>query len=48
MPGSGSVRAAAVGRLGGWLGLLCAGTAWYLSFAGVAEATWGRKVVPLG
>lgn len=38
----------ALGHAGGWLGLLCAGIAWYVSFAGVAEATWGRKVVPLG
>lgn len=38
----------ALGHVGGWLGLLCAGIAWYVSFAGVAEATWGRKVVPLG
>ncbi|MER5809273.1 acetate uptake transporter [Streptomyces sp. NPDC002033] len=38
----------ALGHAGGWLGLLCAGIAWYVSFAGVAEETWGRKVLPLG
>ncbi|MFG2619825.1 acetate uptake transporter [Streptomyces sp. NPDC048507] len=37
-----------LGRTGGCLGLLCAGIAWYVSFAGVAEETWGRKVLPLG
>ncbi|MEV7524771.1 acetate uptake transporter [Streptomyces sp. NPDC091371] len=36
----------ALGRVGGFLGLLCAGIAWYVSFAGVAEETWGRKVLP--
>ncbi|MET9605835.1 acetate uptake transporter [Streptomyces sp. NPDC006512] len=38
----------ALGRAGGFLGLLCAGIAWYVSFAVVAEETWGRKVLPLG
>ncbi|MFE2326218.1 acetate uptake transporter family protein [Streptomyces sp. NPDC059385] len=38
----------ALGRTGGFLGLLCAGIAWYVSFAGVAAETWGRKVLPLG
>ncbi|MFI5619978.1 acetate uptake transporter [Streptomyces sp. NPDC051567] len=33
---------------GGFLGLLCAGIAWYISFAVVTEETWGRKVLPLG
>ncbi|MEU9028355.1 acetate uptake transporter [Streptomyces sp. NPDC048383] len=41
-------RVAALGHLGGFLGLLCAGIAWYVSFAVVAEETWGRKVLPLG
>lgn len=35
-------------RGGGFLGLLCAGIAWYVSFAVVAEETWGRRVLPLG
>ncbi|MFJ8015246.1 acetate uptake transporter [Streptomyces sp. NPDC096339] len=39
---------AALGRTGGFLGLLCAGIAWYISFAAVARETWGRKVLPLG
>ncbi|GGZ85516.1 hypothetical protein GCM10010371_51760 [Streptomyces subrutilus] len=38
----------ALGRAGGFLGLLCAGIAWYVSFAVVAEETWGRRVLPLG
>ncbi|WP_412078464.1 acetate uptake transporter [Streptomyces xanthophaeus] len=38
----------ALGHVGGWLGLLCAGIAWYISFAVVTEETWGRKVLPLG
>lgn len=38
----------ALGRIGGCLGLLCAGIAWYVSCAGVAEETWGREVLPLG
>ncbi|MEU9235858.1 acetate uptake transporter [Streptomyces subrutilus] len=38
----------ALGRAGGYLGLLCAGIAWYISFAVVTEETWGRKVLPLG
>ncbi|MEU8464390.1 GPR1/FUN34/YaaH family transporter [Streptomyces sp. NPDC029003] len=38
----------ALGHAGGRLGLLCAGIAWHVSFAGVAEETWGRKILPLG
>ncbi|MFD4244778.1 acetate uptake transporter [Streptomyces sp. NPDC058525] len=38
----------ALGHVGGYLGLLCAGIAWYISFAVVTEETWGRKVLPLG
>ncbi|MFI5985564.1 acetate uptake transporter [Streptomyces sp. NPDC051555] len=38
----------ALGHTGGFLGLLTAGIAWYISFAVVAEDTWGRKVLPLG
>ncbi|MFF0746294.1 acetate uptake transporter [Streptomyces sp. NPDC004111] len=38
----------ALGHVGGFLGLLCAGCAWYTSFATVTNETWGRKVLPLG
>ncbi|WP_330329620.1 acetate uptake transporter [Streptomyces sp. NBC_00536] len=38
----------ALGHTGGFLGLLTAGIAWYISLAVVAEDTWGRKVLPLG
>ncbi|MFD8983395.1 acetate uptake transporter [Streptomyces sp. NPDC059564] len=38
----------ALGHTGGFLGLLCAGIAWYVSFAVVAEETWGREVLPPG
>ncbi|MEV6951957.1 acetate uptake transporter [Streptomyces sp. NPDC051183] len=38
----------ALTHTGGFLGLLCAGIAWYISFAVVAQETWGRKVLPLG
>ncbi|MER7762865.1 acetate uptake transporter [Streptomyces sp. NPDC097619] len=38
----------ALTHLGGWLGLLTAGIAWYTSFAVVANETWGRKALPLG
>ncbi|MER5729978.1 acetate uptake transporter [Streptomyces sp. NPDC002138] len=38
----------ALGRTGGFLGLLTAGIAWYVSLAVVAEDTWGRRVLPLG
>lgn len=37
----------AVGRVGGWLGLLTAVFAWYASFAGVVNFTWKRTVLPL-
>lgn len=32
--------------IGGWLGLLTAFAAWYCSFSGVINATWGRTVLP--
>jgi len=35
-----------IDRLGGWLGLLTALTAWYASFATVANSTWKREVIP--
>jgi succinate-acetate transporter protein len=33
-------------HLGGWVGLLTAVAAWYASFAGVANFTFGRTVLP--
>jgi uncharacterized protein len=34
-------------KLGGWIGLATAVVAWYASFAGVTNATWGRTVLPV-
>ena len=34
-------------KLGGWFGLAAAVVAWYASFAGVANATFGRTVLPV-
>jgi succinate-acetate transporter protein len=34
-------------KLGGWLGLATALAAWYASFAGVTNATFGRVVLPV-
>jgi succinate-acetate transporter protein len=34
-------------KLGGWIGLATAAVAWYASFAGVTNATWGRTVLPV-
>src|SRR4051812_44732146 len=34
-------------KLGGWFGLAAALVAWYASFAGVANATFGRVVLPV-
>jgi uncharacterized protein len=39
---------ASIGRLGGWLGLLCGSLALYGSFAIVTNSTFGRTVLPLG
>jgi hypothetical protein len=33
-------------HLGGYLGIITAVLAWYASFAGVTNATWGRTVLP--
>ena len=33
-------------HFGGWVGVLTALLAWYASFAGVTNATWGRSVIP--
>jgi succinate-acetate transporter protein len=34
-------------KLGGWLGIATAAVAWYASFAGVTNATFGRVVLPV-
>jgi succinate-acetate transporter protein len=34
-------------KVGGWLGLATAAAAWYASFAGVTNATFGRVVLPV-
>ena len=39
---------AALGKVGGWLGLLTAFGAWYCAAAGVLKATWGRTVLEVG
>lgn len=33
-------------HFGGWVGILTALLAWYASFAGVTNATWGKTVIP--
>jgi succinate-acetate transporter protein len=33
-------------HLGGWIGLITAVLAWYASFAGVANSTWGKAILP--
>jgi len=38
---------AGIVKLGGWLGLATAAAAWYASFAGVTNATFGRVVMPV-
>lgn len=35
-----------VTRVGGYLGLITAALAWYASFAGVTNSTWGRTILP--
>jgi hypothetical protein len=35
-----------VDQIGGWFGLITAALAWYASFAGVTNGTWGRTVLP--
>jgi len=41
------VKKSLTGKLGGWVGLLTALAAWYASFAGVANFTFGREIVPV-
>jgi succinate-acetate transporter protein len=40
--------ASALGKAGGWVGILTALIAWYASCAGVVNATWKRTVLPVG
>lgn len=39
-------QAAGIAKVGGYLGIITALLAWYASFAGVTNATWGRTVLP--
>lgn len=39
-------QSSTLGHLGGYLGLLTAVLAWYASFAGVTNETWGRQLLP--
>ena len=34
-------------HIGGWVGLATAAAAWYASFAGVTNSTWGRTILPV-
>jgi succinate-acetate transporter protein len=34
-------------KIGGWVGLVTAAAAWYASFAGVTNSTFGRTVLPV-
>jgi len=34
-------------KIGGWVGLATAAAAWYASFAGVTNSTFGRTVLPV-
>jgi succinate-acetate transporter protein len=34
-------------KIGGWFGVATAAAAWYASFAGVTNSTWGRTVLPV-
>jgi uncharacterized protein len=36
-----------ISKLGGWIGLATAVAAWYASFAGVTNFTFGREIVPV-
>ncbi|HVA62068.1 MAG TPA: acetate uptake transporter [Mycobacteriales bacterium] len=40
-------QSAKITHIGGWAGLVTAVVAWYASFAGVTNATWGRPVLPV-
>jgi uncharacterized protein len=45
--GFGAIGAPALTTLGGYVGIITALLAWYASFAGVLNATWGRVVLPV-
>jgi succinate-acetate transporter protein len=34
-------------KIGGWVGIVTAGAAWYASFAGVVNSTFGRVLMPV-
>jgi succinate-acetate transporter protein len=42
-----SADSANVIKAGGWLGIVTAAVAWYASFAGVTNSTFGRTVLPV-
>ena len=39
--------ASGISKLGGWIGILTAIAAWYASFAGVTNFTFGRELLPV-
>ena len=39
--------ASAIGKVGGWVGIITALLAWYASAAGVINSTWKRAVLPV-
>jgi uncharacterized protein len=43
-----SIASSGLIKTGGWMGIILAGLAIYLSLAGLFEATYGREVLPVG
>lgn len=41
------LQSASLEELGGWMGLITAGLAFYTAFAGVVNETWKRPVIPV-
>jgi len=39
-------KSTGIDKVGGWLGIITALLAWYASFAGVTNSTWGKTVMP--
>ena len=39
-------KSTGIDKVGGWLGIVTALLAWYASFAGVTNSTWGKTVMP--
>jgi uncharacterized protein len=39
--------ASGIAKVGGWIGILTALAAWYASFAGVTNSTFGRTIMPV-